>query len=98
MAALAKVDKDKVEVTVGRTSITRDRAAVVLSWNRGGNGTDSEKCLMLQLRVVQLNFIPEMEVFYLLFNRYPSMFSMTSLKQHMEYFNSQCKIQLDLPV
>ena len=47
MAALAKVDKDKVEVTVGRTSITRDRAAVVLSWNRGGSGTDSVKCLML---------------------------------------------------
>ena len=37
MGALAKVDKDKVEVTVGRTSITRDRAAVVLSWNRRGS-------------------------------------------------------------
>ena len=37
MAALSKVDKDKVEVTVGRTSITRDRAAVVLSWNRRGS-------------------------------------------------------------
>ena len=47
MAALAKVDKDKVEVTVGRTSITRDRAAVVLSWNRGGSGTVSVPFLML---------------------------------------------------
>ena len=25
-------------------------------------------------------------------------FSMTSLKQHIEYFNFRCKIQLDLPV
>ena len=49
MAALAKVDKDKVEVTVGRTSITRDRAAVVLSWNRGGSGTDSVKCFYVAL-------------------------------------------------
>ena len=34
LAALSRVDQDAVEVTVGRTAITRDRAAVVLSWNR----------------------------------------------------------------
>ena len=34
LSALSRVDQDAVEVTVGRTAITRDRAAVVLSWNR----------------------------------------------------------------
>ena len=50
------------------------------------------------LRVVQLNLTPEMEVFYMLFERCLSIFSMASLKQHIEYFHSRCKIQLDLPV
>ena len=44
--------------------------------------------------VVQLNFTPEIEVFYILFDRSLSISSMTSLKQHMEYFG----FLLDLPV
>ena len=41
-------------------------------------------------RVVELNFTPEIEVFYMLFDRSLSIFSMTSLKQHIEYFNFRC--------
>ena len=48
--------------------------------------------------MVQLNFTLEIEVFYMQFDRYLSIFSMTSLKQHMEYFHFRCKIQLDLPL
>ena len=40
----------------------------------------------------------EIQVFYKLFHRSLSIFSMTSLKHYMEYFNFRCKIQLDLPV
>ena len=36
-------------------------------------------------RVVQLNLTPEIEVFYMLFDRSLSISSMTSVKQHMEY-------------
>ena len=46
--------------------------------------------------MVQLNFTPEFEVFYMLFDRYLSIFSLTSLKQHMEYFNFRCKISWSL--
>merc|ERR1712037_472201 len=46
-------------------------------------------------RMVQQNFTPEIEVFYMLFDRSLSIFSMTSLKQHMEYFNCRYQIQLD---
>ena len=51
-------------------------------------------------RVVQLNFTPEIEVFYLLFEISLPIFSMKSLKQHMYYmhFHFRCKIQLDIPV
>ena len=49
-------------------------------------------------RVVQLNFTPEIEVFYMLFERPLSIFSMSALKQHIEYFHLQSEIQLDLPV
>ena len=49
-------------------------------------------------RVVQLNFTTEVEVIYMLFNRSLSIFSMTSLNLHIEYFNFRCKIQLDLSV
>ena len=42
LAALSRVDQDAVEVTVGRTAITRDRAAVVLSWNRSALWSFSE--------------------------------------------------------
>ena len=51
---------------------------------------------LLFYRVVQLNFTPEMEVFYMLLERSLSTFSMLSLKQLMEYFYLRCKIQLDL--
>ena len=53
---------------------------------------------MIKYKVVQLNFTPEIEVFYMLFERDLSIFSMTSLEQHIKYFNSLCKIQLDPPV
>ena len=49
-------------------------------------------------KVVQLNLTPEIEVFDMLFDRSLSIFSMTFLKQHMEYFNFRCKIHFDLPV
>ena len=49
-------------------------------------------------RVVQLNFTPETEVFYMLFDRFLTISSMTSLKQHIEYFHFRCTIQFDLPV
>ena len=49
-------------------------------------------------RVVQRNFTPEIEVFYMLFDTSLSIFTLASLKQHMTYFNFRCWIQLDLPV
>ena len=49
-------------------------------------------------RVVQLNFTPGMEVFYVRFDRSLSFLSMKSLKQQMDYFNFRCYIQLDIPV
>ena len=49
-------------------------------------------------RVVQLNLTPEIEVFHVLFDRSRPIFRMTSLKQHMSYFNFRCSIQLDRPV
>ena len=53
---------------------------------------------MTVFRVVQLNFSPEIQVFYMRFERALSIFSIASLKQHIYYFNFWCKIQLDLPV
>ena len=41
-------------------------------------------------RVVQLNFTPEIEVFYMLLERSLSFFSVTSFKQHMKYLNFRC--------
>ena len=52
----------------------------------------------MHYRVVQLDFTPEIEVLYMLFERYLSIFSMTSIKLHIEYFNFRCKILLDLLV
>ena len=49
-------------------------------------------------RVSQLNLTTEIEVFCMLFDRSLSIFSMTSLIQHIEYSHFLCKIQLDLPV
>ena len=51
-----------------------------------------------QYRVVQLNSTQEIAVFGMLLDRSLPIFSMTFLKQHMKYFNSRCKIQLDHPV
>ena len=45
-----------------------------------------------------MNFTPETEVFYMMFDRSLSIFSMTYLKQHMKYLNIGCLIQLDHPV
>ena len=59
---------------------------------------DCEQSYLDIYRVVQLDFTLEIEVFYMLYKRSLSSFSLTSLKQHMEYFNFRCKIQLDLPV
>ena len=41
-------------------------------------------------REVQLNLTPKIEVLNMLFDRYLSIFSMTSFKQHVEYFNFLC--------
>ena len=49
-------------------------------------------------RVVQLNFAPEIEVFYVLFEKSLYIFSVTSIKHHIQYFHFRCKIQLDHPV
>ena len=43
-------------------------------------------------RVVQLNFTPEIKAFYMRFERFLSIFSVTSLKPHIQYFHFQCKI------
>ena len=61
----------------------------------GGNmqerATEFEKfSLELMYRVVRLNFTPEIKVFYMLLDRYLPIFTMTSLKQHMKYFNFRC--------
>ena len=48
--------------------------------------------------VVQLNVSPEIEVLHKLFERSLSNFSMTSLKQNVEYFHFRCKILLGRPV
>ena len=45
-------------------------------------------------RVVQLDVTPENEVFGMLFVRSLSIFTMTSVKQHIEHFNFRCNIQL----
>ena len=47
-------------------------------------------CTAIFYRVSQLNFTPEVEVFYMVFERSRSIFSRTSLKQHIEYFNFWC--------
>ena len=52
----------------------------------------------LKYRVVQLNFTPEIEEIYMMFERSRTICSMASRKQCMEYFNSRCLIQLDLLV
>ena len=46
LAALSSVDKERVDVTVGRTSIQKDRA-VILAWNRNQNLMSPPECLSL---------------------------------------------------
>ena len=41
-------------------------------------------------RVVQLSPTPEIKVSYMLFERSLSIFSMKSIKQHIEHFNFWC--------
>ena len=53
---------------------------------------------LLVYRYVQLDFTPEMEVYYMLFERCHTKNSKRSIKQHMKYFNFWSKIQLDHPV
>ena len=48
-------------------------------------------------RVVELDSTQEIEVFCMMFDRSPPIFTMTSIKHHKEYFNYRCKIQLDHP-
>ena len=43
-------------------------------------------------RLVQLNFTPEIEVFYIMFERSLSIFSMPFLKQLIKYFNFRSKM------
>ena len=50
----------------------------------------------LTYREVQIDFTPEIEVLYMLFERSLSIFT-TSLKQHLKYVHFQCKIQLNNP-
>ena len=58
---------------------------------RGESLTSIQRYPAIQVfRVVQLNFTPEIEVFYMLLDRSLTIFSTTSLKQHMEYFTFLC--------
>ena len=51
-----------------------------------------------EYKVVQLHLSPEIEGFYMLFDTFHSIFSMTTFKHHMDYFNFRSLVQLDLPV
>ena len=53
--------------------------------------------VLVSYKVVQLNLTPEIEVFYMLFDRSHSISYIIFLKQHMEYFNFRCLILLELP-
>ena len=52
----------------------------------------------MMYREVRLDFTPEVEVCYILFERCFSLNRKESIKQHMYFFNFRCKIQLDHPV
>ena len=49
-------------------------------------------------RDVQLDFTPEMKVFYMMLERCHAKNRKRSHKQHTKYFNFWCKIHLDHPV
>ena len=66
-------------------------------WARSSKGiTRVLNNLSFKYSVVQLNFTPEIEVFFILFERCLSIFSMTTLNQRA-YFNFRGKIQLEQP-
>ena len=52
----------------------------------------------LAYRMFQLDFTQEMEVFYMMFQRYNTKNRKISLKQRIQYFNFRSKIQLNHPV
>ena len=56
------------------------------------------KSKFIMYREVQLDFTPEMEVFYMLFERCYTENRKRSLKHYMKYFDFRSKIQLDHPV
>ena len=49
-------------------------------------------------RVVQLDLIPAIEVFHMLFERCHTKNRKRSVKQHIKYFNFRSKVLLDHPV
>ena len=53
---------------------------------------------MYVYRVVRLNFKQEIEILCVLFDRALSIFTMTSIKKHIENLNFRSKILLDHPV
>ena len=52
----------------------------------------------ISLRVVQLDFTPEIKVLCVLFHRSLPILTKTPLKHVIKYFSFRCNIQLDLPV
>ena len=48
--------------------------------------------------MVQLNFTQEIEILGMLFDRALSMFTMASIKNHIEYLDFRSKILLEHPV
>ena len=52
----------------------------------------------LAYRMFQLDFTQEMEVFYMMFQRYNTKNRKISFKQRIQYFNFRSKIQLNHPV
>ena len=74
-----------------RTSSRRSRASSTRSTSRGTRTSGSSKYLY---REVQLDFSPEMEVFYKLFERCHTQNGKRSLKHHIKWFNFR-KVQLD---
>ena len=72
--------------------------AIISSTDDNDDVVDVETIMAHIYRVVQRNFNPEIESFYMLFERSLSNFSLSSLKQHIEYFNFRSEIQLEHPV
>ena len=62
------------------------------------NETDLQSTNLQVYRVAQLDLIPEIKVLYMLFNRCNIDITKKYPKQHTQYFNFRCKIQLGHPV